>query len=82
MQSLLDNIRAKNLPSNHSYIDGASCINTSFSDSGLFGMTIEGAGSHSQDLMGRLVDELNSLKDHIGDQELNAAKAAAKMSIM
>ena len=82
MQSLLDNIRAKNLPSNHSYIDGATCINTSFSDSGLFGMTIEGAGSHSQDLMGRLVDELNSLKDHIGDQELNAAKAAAKMSIM
>lgn len=82
IQHLLDNIRAKSLLSNYSYIDGAQAINTSFSDSGLLGMSIEGAGSHSQDLMGRLTDELNSLKDPIGTEELNAAKAAAKMTIM
>ena len=30
-------------------------------------MSIEGAGSHSQDLMGRLVDELNELKAPIDE---------------
>lgn len=81
MQSLVENIRVKNLLARHSYIDGASCVNASFSDSGLFGLSIEGAGSHSQDLMGRLTDELNSMKEPISEMELNAAKAAAKMSI-
>ena len=74
--------RAMNLLSRHSYIDGASTINSAFSDSGLFGMSIEGAGSHSQDLMGRLVDEVNGLKEHIDETELNRAKNCAKMSIL
>jgi hypothetical protein len=37
-------------------VDGASSLNTSYSDSGLFGMSIEGAGSHSQELMSHLTD--------------------------
>jgi predicted Zn-dependent peptidase len=74
--------RTMNLLGKHSYIDGASTINTAFSDSGLFGMSIEGAGSHSQDLMGRLVDELNELKNPIDEVELNRAKNCAKMSIL
>lgn len=74
--------RTMNLLGRHSYIDGASTINSSFSDSGLFGMNIEGAGTHSQDLLGRLVDELNSLKAPLDEQELNRAKNCAKMSIL
>lgn len=74
--------RAMGLLNRNHYIDGASTINTAFSDSGLFGMSIEGAGSHSQDLMHRLVEELNGLKDHIDETELNRAKNCAKMSIL
>lgn len=56
------------------FVDGASAINHHFSDSGLFGMSIEGPGSHSQELMGALVDTLNGLKNNIDEGELNRAK--------
>lgn len=36
-----------NMMQRHNFVDGASAINTHFSDSGLFGMTVEGPGSHS-----------------------------------
>ena len=73
--------RNGDLVSSYNTVDGASTINTSFSDSGLFGMSIEGAGSHSADLMGHLTDQLNGLKGSISDAELARAKAAAKYAI-
>lgn len=73
--------RNGDLVSSLNCVDGASTINTSFSDSGLFGMSIEGAGSHSQELMGSLTDQLNGLKGPISDAELARAKAAAKYSV-
>jgi len=66
----------------HKFVDGASALNSHFSDSGLFGMTIEGAGSHSQELMSLLVEELNKLKNPIDDVELNRAKNILKMNVL
>jgi len=64
------------------YVDGASALNHHFTDSGLFGITIEGSGSHSQDLMNLAIEELNSLKQPIDEVELNRAKNILKMNVL
>lgn len=71
-----------NLMQKHNFVDGASAINSHFSDSGLFGMTIEGPGSHSSELMHALTGELNNLKNPIDEVELNRAKNILKMNIL
>lgn len=71
-----------NLMQKNDFIDSASSINSHFTDSGLFGMTVEGPGSHSAELLGALVGELNKLKDPISDQELNRAKNILKMNVL
>lgn len=71
-----------NLMQKHNFVDGASALNNHFTDSGLFGMTIEGPGSHSQELMSVLVEELNNLKNPIDEVELNRAKNILKMNIL
>ena len=71
-----------NMMQRHNFVDGASAINSHFSDSGLFGMTIEGPGSHSAELMSVLTEEMNNLKNPIDDVELNRAKNILKMNIL
>lgn len=71
-----------NLMQRYNFVDSASGLNSHFSDSGLFGMTIEGPGSHSQDLMHVLLEELNRLKERISDEELARAKNILKMNIL
>ena len=71
-----------NLMQKHNFVDGASAINSHFSDSGLFGLSIEGPGSHSQELMSLVIEELNSLKGPIDEVELNRAKNILKMNVL
>ena len=71
-----------NLVQKHNFVDGASSINAHFSDSGLFGLSIEGPSSHSPDLMHVLLEELNRLKEPISDEELNRNKNILKMQIL
>lgn len=71
-----------NLLSKHNFVDGASALNSHFTDSGLFGMTIEGPGSHAQELMSLVVEELNQLKNPIDEVELNRAKNILKMNVL
>lgn len=71
-----------NLMQKHNFVDGASALNNHFSDSGLFGMSIEGPGSHSQELMSVLTEELNNLKNPIDEVELNRAKNILKMNVL
>lgn len=71
-----------NMMQKYNFVDGVSGINTHFSDSGLFGLTIEGPGSHSQDLLSVLLEELNNLKSRISDEELARAKNILKMNIL
>jgi processing peptidase subunit alpha len=71
-----------NLMQKHNFVDGASGINSHFTDSGLFGMTIEGPGSHSAELMSLLCEELNGLKHTIEEVELNRAKNILKMNVL
>ena len=63
-------------------MDSASAINSHFSDSGLFGIQLEGPGSHSQELMGVLVEELANLRNPIDDVELNRSKNVLKMNVL
>jgi predicted Zn-dependent peptidase len=84
MQSLLGNSssginRATACVQRNNFVDGVNTINSSFSDSGLFGLTVEGPGSHSAELMSVLTDELNSLKSNIDEVELNRAKNSLKL---
>lgn len=71
-----------NMMQRYNFVDGVAGINTHFSDSGLFGMTIEGPGSHSQDLLHVLLEEFNRLKERISDEELARAKNILKMNIL
>ena len=71
-----------NLMQRHNFVDGASAMNSHFSDSGLFGMSIEGPGSHSAELLNLLTEELNNLKNPIDDVELNRAKNILKMNVL
>lgn len=66
----------------NNFVDSASSINSHFTDSGLFGLTIEGPGSHSQELMSVLLEELNRLRDPISDEELARAKNILKMNVL
>jgi mitochondrial-processing peptidase subunit beta len=45
-------------------------------------MTIEGPGSHSQDLLYVMLEEFNRLKERIPDEELARAKNILKMNIL
>ena len=40
-----------NLMQRYAFVDGAGAVNSVFTDSGLFGMNIEGPATHSQDLL-------------------------------
>ena len=70
------------LAQQHSFVDRANVTNAHFSDSGIFGLTVQGAGSHSTELMEVLLEELNELKDNISDEELHRAKNRLKMNIL
>merc|ERR1711957_986341 len=59
-----------------------SAINSHFTDSGLFGINVEGPGSHSAELLQVAVEELNRLREPITDSELNRAKNLLKMNVM
>merc|ERR1712242_416955 len=71
-----------NLMQQYDFVDSASCINSHFTDSGLFGMNIEGPGSHSAELMQVMLQELHKLREPIPDQELARAKNILKMNVL
>jgi mitochondrial-processing peptidase subunit alpha len=71
-----------NMMQRNNFVDSASAINSHFSDSGLFGIQLEGPGSHSQELMGVLVEELTNLRNPIDDVELNRSKNVLKMNVL
>ena len=71
-----------NLMQQYDFVDSAASINSHFTDSGLFGMQIEGPSSHSSELMSVLLQELHRLKEPIPDQELARAKNILKMNVL
>jgi len=71
-----------NLMQQYDFVDSASAINSHFTDSGLFGMTIEGPGSHSAELMQVMLQELHRLREPIPDVELARAKNILKMNVL
>ena len=71
-----------NLGQQYSFVDNAEVVNAHFSDSGLFGLSVQGPGSNSADIMDVLLTELNELKEGISDEELIRAKNRLKMNIL
>jgi predicted Zn-dependent peptidase len=74
--------RAHNRVRTTNYVDSVSSINNHFSDSGLFGISVTGAGSHSQELLQVALEELSNLRNNVGDQELARAKNVTKMNVL
>lgn len=64
------------------FVDQVYSINNQFTDSGLFGISVTGAGSHSQDLMNVALEDLANLRNNVSDQELSRAKNNLKMNIL
>jgi predicted Zn-dependent peptidase len=66
--------RASTLLHEHRYVDYASSINTHFQDSGIFGVTVEGPGSHSKDLLNVAMETLSELRSGIDGKALDRAQ--------
>ena len=71
-----------NMMQRNNFVDSASAINSHFSDSGIFGIQLEGPGSHSQELMSVLIEEMANLRNPIDDVELNRSKNVLKMNVL
>ena len=67
---------------NNGFLDGCDAINSSFTDTGLFGIKVNGAGSHSQDLFQVAMTMLVSMRNPIDEVELARAKNALKMNFL
>lgn len=76
------NGRAQSVIQQNDFVDSVSGINSHFTDSGLFGVSVEGPGSHSAELLKVAIDQLNRLRDPIAENELSKAKNALKMSFL
>jgi len=66
---------------NNHFVDGVAGINSSFSDSGLFGIRVSGSGNYSSDILKVATSTLKSLANGVSESELSAAKAIAKNNI-
>jgi len=74
--------RAHDAVKANGFLDGIDAINSNFTDTGLFGIKVNGAGSHSQDLFQVAMSALDSLRQPIGEVELACAKNALKMNFL
>lgn len=73
----------RNLLGQNDFIHSVSCINNTFSDSGIFGITLEGPNEYSYDLLLAIIKELCLLRDRTTlEQELNRAKNIVKMNLL
>lgn len=66
----------------HNFIDSAAVIGSHFTDSGLFGITVQGPGSHSIDLLSVALEILAELRNPISDIELLRCKNITKMNML
>jgi mitochondrial-processing peptidase subunit alpha len=71
-----------NLMQKYAFVEGAGALNNIFTDTGLFGMTLEGPATSSKDLLFLLLQELHRLREPIPADELNRAKNILKMNIL
>jgi len=74
--------RASLAVKDNGFLDGLDGINSNFTDSGLFGVKVTGAGSHSQDLFQVALSSLDGLRNPINESELARAKNNVKMNFM
>lgn len=74
--------RAHDAVKANGFLDGIDAINSNFTDSGLFGIKVQGAGSHSQDLFQVAMSTLDGLRQPVDEVELARAKNALKMNFL
>ncbi len=72
----------KNIFHRHPFIEGVNTINSHFTDTGLFGITITGAKANAGEIGKILVTELKNLKQGITAEELQRAKNILKINIL
>lgn len=74
--------RSNKALSRYPFLDTLSPINHSFSDSGLFGINVTGASSHSADLMSVAIHELQRLSQDISDEEFERGVMQLRMQVL
>merc|ERR1711990_303739 len=74
--------RAHAAVKDNGFVDGVSAVSSNFTDSGLFGVHVHGAGSHSADLLSVGLSTLDGLRQPIDATELARAKNTLKMNFM
>ncbi|EGR30646.1 processing peptidase, putative [Ichthyophthirius multifiliis] len=80
---LLQNLRLrKNVLNKHSFVDNAESLNFHFTDSGLFGLKLQGSSDKSRQLLDLSIAELKGLANNISQDELNIAKNHLKNQIL
>ena len=71
-----------NLMQRHNFIESANSINNHFSDTGLFGLSLNGPGQDAKSLALVALEEMHKLRIKITDEELNRAKNILKINIL
>ena len=74
--------RSNRALSRYPFLDTISSIHHTFTDSGLFGLNITGASSHSADLMSVAIHELQRLSQDITDEEFERCVMQLRMMVM
>jgi hypothetical protein len=66
----------------YGFVESIDCVNSTFSDSGVFGLNILGASTHSKELLDVIMKELHLLREPVPLDELNRAKNILKINIL
>ena len=74
--------RAGDVLGKYNFVENVEGVCASFTDSGLFGIQIQGSSSHAQELMDVALGELNALRNGVSDEELQRAKTNLKFNVL
>lgn len=66
---------------NNHFVDAVQGINSTFSDSGLFGVRVSGSSNYSSDILKVATSTLKSLASGVNEADLSIAKAVLKNNI-
>lgn len=68
--------------SKNQFIDSVKTINTSFTDSGLFGLQVTGSADQGNKVLSLASNELKGLTSKISAEELQRAKSLLKTDVL
>ncbi len=74
--------RSNRALSRYPFLDSISPIHHTFTDSGLFGINVTGASTHSSDLLAVAIHELQRLGHDVTDEEFERGVLQLRMQVL